>query len=260
MRATRSYVAGVGTTGALLGAIGCAFAILSAVVAVHGWSLRLGAPEVATLDGGGAAVRAQATFPWPAGTPAAGFGADGAGAARSRVEGAGPRAGERVGAFGLVAPTGGGAPGASGGAPGATAPGGTPRAVAAVPPAAGRPRAGGAGGGSAPAPPTGPRPLPGGSGVVPAAGATVTQAAGVAGGAVAQAGQQVGGVVQGATGQVGATVGQVSPSAGQTVTHAGEAAGGVVSGAGDAAGQVVAGAGAAVGGALAGLGGSPSDG
>ena len=49
MRATKGYVAGVGTTSALVGAIGCAFAVLSAVVAVHGWPLRLRAPGV--VDG-----------------------------------------------------------------------------------------------------------------------------------------------------------------------------------------------------------------
>ena len=67
MRATKGYVAGVGTTSALLGAIGCAFAILSAVVAVHGWPLTLGSPGVATVDGGGAAAGPAAAFAWPAG-------------------------------------------------------------------------------------------------------------------------------------------------------------------------------------------------
>src|SRR5215218_10276129 len=51
MRATKGYVAGVGTTGALVGAIGCAFAVLSTVVAVQGWPLGLAAPGVATFEG-----------------------------------------------------------------------------------------------------------------------------------------------------------------------------------------------------------------
>ncbi|HEX7290445.1 MAG TPA: hypothetical protein VF250_04880, partial [Conexibacter sp.] len=50
MRATKGYVAGAGTTGALIGAIGCAFAVLSAVVAVHGWPLELNGPGTSTVD------------------------------------------------------------------------------------------------------------------------------------------------------------------------------------------------------------------
>ena len=50
MRATRGYAAGIGTTAALIGAIGCAFAVLSAIVAVHGFGLATASPDVATLD------------------------------------------------------------------------------------------------------------------------------------------------------------------------------------------------------------------
>lgn len=56
MRATKGYLAGLGTTSALIAAIACAFAILSAVVAVRGWTGALAAPPVPTLEGGGAAL------------------------------------------------------------------------------------------------------------------------------------------------------------------------------------------------------------
>ncbi|MDO8199270.1 hypothetical protein, partial [Conexibacter sp. CPCC 205762] len=37
MRATRAYIAGIGTTGALLAAAACIFAIASAIVAYSAW-------------------------------------------------------------------------------------------------------------------------------------------------------------------------------------------------------------------------------
>ena len=53
MRATRGYLAGLGTTGALVAAIGCTFAVVSGVVAVRGWpGAQLGL-QSSTLDGGG---------------------------------------------------------------------------------------------------------------------------------------------------------------------------------------------------------------
>ncbi|HZV75590.1 MAG TPA: hypothetical protein VFF79_17910 [Conexibacter sp.] len=267
MRATKGYVAGVGTTSALIGAIGCAFAIVSAVVAVHGWPLALSTPSVATLDGRGAAaagdpfaVARGGVFASASATRAAAH----AGVVRLELATSGRSAGGGDGRRGPLA----GPPdlaggqrstsGASGRAP-ASGPGasaaspspgpGSGSAPAPAPaPAPGQPVVGGGGGSGTP-------PAPSGSGAAASGlGGVVAQGTSGAGTAVTQTGQQLGGAVQGATGRLGVVVGQVSPAAGQVVTQTGQVAGGVVSGAAGAAGQVVAGAGAAVGGLLGGLG------
>lgn len=268
MRATKGYVAGLGTTSALVAAIACAFAVVSAVVAVQGWTGTLASPGVQTLDAGEAAR--------PSGSLEGLFGA-GADSARVRdrqVGGRALRASGRAGAPANTTPAGeslaglrisDGAPHAAPGtngqdpvAPGATA---AERAAGSspgpAPASAAPPRAPGApGGGERPAP-TEPPASPqapgaaGGSG----AGGTVGELTSGVGEAVGRTGQQLGGVVQGATGQLGGTVGQVSPAAGQVVTQTGQAAAGAVSGATGAVGQVVQGAGGAVGGLLGGLGG-----
>jgi len=244
MRATKGYVAGLGTTTALIGAIGCAFAILSAAMAVHGWPLTLGSdPGVPTLEGGAAppegasllapgllgAVRDAGAAPAPARR-------DGGRLVTSVPGGRGTLAGEPS-VSALDAPA------------GAPAPAGLPRTGAATASTGGRPgttppTGGGTAGGGTPPPSS----LPGsGAGASSTVGSTVTQVASGAGGAVTQVGQQLGGAVQDATEQVGGDVGQVSPAVGQTVTQTGQVAGGVVTGATGTVGQVVTGAGTAVG-------------
>jgi hypothetical protein len=272
MRATKGYVAGVGTTGALVGAIGCAFAVLSTVVAVQGWPLALTAPSVATLDqrtpsAGDAFPSLLNVFPTaatvrtlaPARAPAPHTTAqvlhvgrlqsDGGPLASTFTPAVGDHQPNAAGDAGRVPSTG---PGASAASPAPGAGGGsTPAPV--QPGAGGGTGPGGSGSGTPPAssPST---PPASGSGSSPGLGGTVTQVTGGTGTVVSQTGQQLGGAVQGATGQLGGVVGQVSPAAGQLVTQTGQVAGGVVSGATGMAGQVVSGAGATVGRLLGGLG------
>lgn len=257
MRATKGYVAGVGTTSALVGAIGCAFAVMSGVVAVHGWPLTLSAPHVSTVDGAAAAEAAPlpqlvALF---TGQPDV-FG--------SRRGDAGPRSAARAGgeriaaaerpvasAFGLrggVVPSGGAShpepvtrSGASAASPVPSAGGSVPQ-----PPSTGA----ATGGGVSTPPASGGGSAGGGATDATTLGGAVTQVTSGTGTAVAQTGQQLSGAVQGATGQLGAALGQVSPAVGQTVTQTGQVVGGVVSGATSTAGQVVSGTGAVVGGLL----------
>ena len=258
MRATKGYVAGLGTSSALVGAIGCAFAILSAVVAVHGWPLALGAPGTSTVDGRGAATEAALPslefFPT---APAA----DAPGARHASAGAGGQGADERVVPAGPVASAYGPATGDRSGGTHGAAGGGTLASAPAT--AAGS--SGSAGPGISPTPSSGggssTPPPPSRSGAGSGAGSTtlggtVTQVTSGAGTAVAQTGQQLGGVVQGATSQLGDAVGQVSPAAGQVVTQTGQAAGGVVSGATTTVGGVVTGAGTTAGGLLGGLTGS----
>lgn len=253
MRATKGYVAGVGTTSALVGAIGCAFAVLSTVVAVHGWPLTLSGPSTPTVEGRSAAVE-------DAGARLGAFLEAPRGAAHSRARvsrvakteraGVAPAsAGPVASAFGPT--TAHGVPVTRG--PRGRSPSGGPAAGAASPSpgsaAGARPvPAAGAGSGSGT---TATPPPPADSSTT--LGGAVTEVTGGAGTAVAQTGQQLAGAVQGATSQLGGTVGQLSPAAGQAVAQTGQVAGGVVSGATGAAGQVVSGAGATVGGLLGGL-------
>jgi trimeric autotransporter adhesin len=255
MRATEGYVAGVGTTSALMGAIGCAFALLTTVVAVHGWPLELSTPGPATVEdhGGmegalppvglfpafrravpaGGAGRPVQTGPRPGIAPArmgpvaSAFGQP-AGATRRPADGRTPSVGPAAGAAGKTL--------AADAAPATPTP--VPR--------------GDAGPGSD-GPPAASPPSDGGSSTT--LGGTVVQVTSGAGTAVALTGQQLGSAVQGTTGQLGGAVGQVSPTAGKTVTQTGQVVGGVVSGATSATGQVVAGAGATAGRLLGGLGG-----
>ncbi len=263
MRATKGYVAGVGTTTALVAAIACAFAVLSAVVAVRGWSGTLSSPQVATLDGT-AATPSEDLF------AGLGLSVDPASGAHgvAAVVGAGPDAGDRGGAAlpaarpladfqvsdGAAAPVADRRP--EGGAPGVSAAGSAAAGAGASAPAVPVPgtRTPAAGGGSVP-PPSSPVDGAGSSEPQPGLGGAVTQVTSGVGTAVTQTGQQLGGAVQGATAQLGGAVGQVSPTAGQVVTQTGQAVGGAVSGATGTVGQVVQGTGAAVGGILGGLGG-----
>jgi hypothetical protein len=251
MRATKGYVAGVGTTSALVGAIGCAFAVLSAIVAVQGWPLKLNAPGASTVEGrdveGASSLSSQGLFPALMAADAAAR----AGAGRSDRGGAQTVAAPVASAFGPVGPaadvrTPGTRGSADGPAPAAGAAGPITGASAGPDPA---PGAGSDGGQTAPPP------SDGDGGSAPTLGGTVAEVTSGAGTAVSQTGQQLGSAVQGATGQLGGTVGQVSPAAGQLVTQSGQTAGGVVSGATGAVSQVVAGTGAAAGSLLGGLGG-----
>jgi hypothetical protein len=258
MRATKGYVTGVGTTSALVGAIGCAFAVMSAVVAVHGWPLMLSTPDVRTVEGPAAAevvgfsrlfgvfarrVDARATDRAHARRRSLARGAD-------RVTAAGPFASAFGSGGGAVAPVSG-----SGRTPAAARPGASTASPAPSPGGGALPRQpssngstdnGGSSGPSAP----GTTPPGAGSTIL---GEVVTQVTSGTGAAVTQTGQQLGGVAPGTTGQLGGVVGQVSPAAGQAVTQTGQVVGGVVSGATGFTGQVVSGAGATVGGVLGGL-------
>ena len=252
MRATKGYVAGVGTTSALIGAIGCAFALLTAVVAVHGWPLELRAPGTSTVEGrapaGEDAWSAFHLLPAEHGRVARPHGRTRRGRAHGVVHtpsgpfasAFGPAASERVhetdGPAAGRAPLGGSAAGTAGSVPDS-------RAGATTAPVAGA-GAGAPGGDGTTAPP------PASDGSPTTLGGAVTEIASGAGTTVAQTGQQLADTTQGATTQLGDAVGQVSPAAGQAVTQAGQAAGGVVGGATSAAGQVVSGAGTTVGGLL----------
>jgi hypothetical protein len=264
MRASKGYVAGVGTTGALVGAIGCAFAVLSTVVAVQGWPLALSAPSMATLeqqaDAGGEALPRLDAFAFASGRPHAHEARlapetagrtlrrgraqdDGGPLAAAFGPGVGGRKPRADGRAGVVPSAGVGASAASpvpGAGEGSPVPSPSP-SPSPVPPSAG-------GSSGADAPP------PAGADSPPTLGGTVTQVTSGAGTVVSQTGQQLSGTVQGATGQLGGVVGQVSPAAGQAVAQTGQVVGGVVSGATGAAGQVVSGAGTAVGRLLGGLG------
>jgi hypothetical protein len=245
MRATKGYLAGLGTTSALVAAIACAFTILSAVVAVRGWTGAPSAPPVSTLDGRAAGLGEPFGALLGGGRfgPADGARADGPRRAQRDATGRGDGAGAGNLLARLEAPGGGsrisGVSG-QGAAAASSAAGGTQRLPGSPP----------GSGGSDPRP--GEPDEPSGGGL----GGAVTQVASGAGAAVTQAGQQLGGAVQGTSGQLGGAVGAVSPAAGQIVTQTGAAAGGAVGGASEAAGQVLADAGGAIGGVLGGLGGS----
>ncbi len=251
VRATKGYVAGVGTTSALIGAIGCAFAVLSAVVAVHGWPLTLQAPDASTVEDrgtGGGALPSLGLFPAAQRTRADGRAAAEPGRrARGIVVRAG--AGPVAGAFGPSADRRVPATHAPASGP---APAGAPAAGAAGSPAQPSPSPG-AGSGSAGSETTATPPPPAADGSSPTLGGTVTQVMSGAGTAVSQTGQQLGGAVQGATSQLGDVVGQVSPAVGQAVTQAGQTVGGVVGGTTGTVGQVVTGTGTTVGRLLGGL-------
>jgi hypothetical protein len=61
MRTTRAFIAGLGTTGSLVAAVACAFVVVSAVVAFHGWP-GVAVPErVANVVVGDGIVPAAAT-------------------------------------------------------------------------------------------------------------------------------------------------------------------------------------------------------
>ncbi|HET6449611.1 MAG TPA: hypothetical protein VFG31_10940 [Conexibacter sp.] len=254
MRATKGYVAGVGTTSALVGAIGCAFAVMSAVVAVHGWPLRLSSPSMTTVDGrtpsdADAFPRLLDLFGGGLGVAHGHAAPQRAPAARLRVRRVSTVAGPFASAFGshagVVAPTRRAADPVPVPRPGASAASPAPRAasetIAPTPPSSGE-TYGGSGGSTTP---TGP-----GTADTTTLGGAVTQVTSGAGTTVAQTGQQLSGVVQGTTSQLGGVVAQVSPAVGQVVTQTGQVVGGVVGGTTGAAGQVVAGAGATVGGVL----------
>jgi hypothetical protein len=253
MRATKGYVAGVGTTSALVGAIGCAFAVMSAVVAVQGWPLTLSSPGVTTVDGRAAGdadalPRLSDLFEGPADALAARRShARTRLASRTRAGLAPTVTGPFASAFGphdgAVAPASGGSGNAGSSGPGASAASPAPAAGGGTVP--GQPGGGTATGGTG-----GSAPIPTGSDGSTTLGGAVTQVTSGAGTAVTQTGQQLSGAVQGTTGQLGGVVGQVSPAVGQVVTQTGQVAGGVVGGATGTAGQVVSGAGATVGGLL----------
>ncbi len=270
MRASKGYVAGVGTTGALVGAIGCAFAVLSTVVAVQGWPLAVSTPGVATLEGQAPAAadglpRLLDLFPSAtterrfgrAGGPPPQAAAEGVLRVGNGSQGAGPLAGAFAPAPSSRQPAGGNDVGRVPSAgPGASAASPPPGAGGSSAPSPSEPGAG-SGGGSGDTGGTGavtPPPTGTGTGSSSGLGGAVTQVTSGAGTAVSQTGQHLSGTVQGTTGQVGGVVGQVSPAAGQAVTQTGQVVGGVVSGATGAAGQVVSGAGATVGRLLGGLG------
>jgi len=252
MRATKGYVAGVGTTSALVGAIGCAFVVLSAVVAVHGWPLTLSLPGASTVEDQGAA--AESALPTLDVFPSAEGAADrdvrgGDGARGATTMRLGPAAADAAPVASAFGPDGGDRSAASGDpagrAPTAGAAGPAPGSSAAQTGATPGPV--GSGGSTTTSPPAAP-----GDGAT-TLGGTVTQVTSTAGSAVTQTGQQLGGTVQGATSQLGGVVGQVSPAAGQTLTQTGQVVGGVVSGATGTVGQVVSGAGTTAGGLLGGL-------
>jgi hypothetical protein len=261
MRATKGYVAGVGTSSALVGAIGCAFALLTTVVAVQGWPLVLGSPGTATLEARATADPLPPLGVFPA-AEAMRRAVSAGGAGRS------PRAGARTTLTAVKQVPVASAFGPASGQRTRRQHGFTGGPALAAGPAAGvgiAPKSGaGSGATSPPASPvdssaggstiaTTPPPTSGGSSAT--LGGTVTEVTSGVGTVVSQTGQQLGGTVQGATSQLGGAVGQVSPSVGQAVTQTGQVAGGVVSGATSTAGQVVSGKGTTVGRLLGGLGG-----
>jgi hypothetical protein len=203
-RATRAYLAGIGTSGSLLAGAALMFVLGSALVAFHGW------PHVAAQPSPGEVVVSPSSA--TAGSPVArrlafitaaaaagGAGAPGSGAPGRGVTGVhrvATRGGQHsIGAPASVSQTGGGAgAGGSSSAPGCEA-------------------VGCSDGGSSP-----------GSGAVPPAPQPVEQVAGALGNVVGGAGRTVGATVRRATSTVGAVVGTVSPSGGNAVSDTGSGA------------------------------------
>jgi len=260
MRATsRGYIAGVGTTGALVAAAVCAFVVVSAIVAFEGWpEVRLGL-HPATLDGSAGSTADPIASARLGAEPAASVPSNATGetrgSARHGAVPAGPGGDLGSGRLAGEAPAVPGEPPAhvpAGGGTGArrvahgsvTEPSGSERGTDGTPTPT-----------PSPATPGDPTPPPaGGSSGAGTVGATVTQVTGTVGTTITQTGQQLGGTVGATTGQVGTLVGQLSPAVGQTVTQTGQVAGGVVSGATGTVGQVVQGTGQVVGSLLGGLG------
>lgn len=273
MRTRKAFIAGLGTTGALMAAMVCMFAIVSAIVAFEGWpSLHLGRSATTLEDSGTrAAVAPQGAGATPDGdagvdrASAAHSGSDRRHGHRRGVDRLGERPAQGSGDGSVPISAGGDVKGVAGVGTGGSNP------TIAEPSTADRAPDGGraatppdpSDGPSDPAPaapPSQPPPPSGGSGQPPASGGgglgeTVNQVTTGVGGVVTQTGSNLGGTVTTTTGQVGAVVGQVSPQLGQTVTQTGQVVGGVVTGTTGTVGQVVQGTGGVVGGLLGGLGG-----
>lgn len=264
MRTRKAFIAGLGTTGALMAAMACTFAIVSSIVAFEGWpSLHLGR-SATTLEDGGTLSTTAADSGLPLASPAVDGRVDTAGSSRHaqrvgalgdrRVRGSGDDVLGGDGQAVVKDVTGSGGLDSSAG-PAADVPpahtsdrdgagsgkaGGDPDpAAAAEPPSAQPPAAGGTSPGSS------------GDGGV---GEAVDQVTTVAGTTVGQTGAALGATVGATTGQLGAVAGQVSPVLGQKVAQTGQAVGGAVTGTTGTVGQVVQGTGGVVGGLLGGLG------
>lgn len=207
-RATRAYLAGIGTSGSLLAGAALMFIVASAMVAFHGWPQVAAQPspaEVVVSPGSAAAsvspVARRLAFitaaPRPGGTGAAGAGGH-ALPGGGRTVGSGPRHSiggraptERAGAPAL--PSAGGSSGSSGSS-----------------------GCGTGGCGSAPVP----NPIPAATVPQPAK-QTVHEIAGTLGGVVGGVGTTLGSTVQRTTSTVGGAVGTVSPTVGGTVSKTG---------------------------------------
>ncbi len=272
MRTRKAFIAGFGTTGALMAATVCMFAVVSAIVAFEGWpSVQVGRPAT-TLDDGGVL-----------GTSAEGGGAvtDSGGEAVTRTahshRALGKRPARGSGELGgVVGDEQSEVKGISG--LGEVERGASDSST--IPPAARGSAQDGLGGGTSDdgdPPPSGPSgssgsppsqpPAGDGTGssgdgglggtveeVTSSLGATVGQTGAALGATVGQTGAALGTTVGTTTGQLGATVGQVSPALGQTVVQTGQVVGTALAGTTGTVGQVVSGTGGVVGGLLGGLG------
>jgi hypothetical protein len=229
MRATKAYIAGLGTTGILITCFLLLLAVGSALVAFDGW------PGAAADDGlERVVVKNQAQRSPVSGSrhePAAGPGEP---ARERRTDGAGKRsAGARRGSTQRAERSRVDEP--------APAPDDGPSPVPGQAGHGARDVRTGGGDGArgiqAPA-------------AAPNVGNTVEQATGGLGDTVQGATGGLGDSVRGATGGVGEAVGGVSPGVGETVTGTGDAAGQVMDGAGQEVGNLVEDTGRAVNGAL----------
>lgn len=260
MRTRKAFIAGFGTTGALMAATVCMFTVVSAIVAFEGWpSLHLGRP-ITTLEGDSA----------PVGDTGLALAGDMAG---GRATGQRADRSHRISALGERPVHGSGEIVRSDEEQAvvkAVSDEGAPASADPQSPAAhgsGQGDVGGDDGGSDSTPsdptPSAPPPAqsPSGDGSTPGPagdgglGDTVGQTTSGLGTTVGQTGAALGTTVGTATGQVGTVVGQVSPALGQTIAQTGQTVGGVVTGTTGAVGQVVQGTGGVLGGLVGGLGG-----
>jgi hypothetical protein len=221
MKATKAYIAGLGTTAVLIGSFLLLLAVGSALVAFDGW------PGAAADDGlDRVVVERDSTRTAPARAKrATGMRARAAGRARDR-RGAEPAARSHRGDL-RRRPA---------GAAGGLGDGDAPQGGAGAPPSpASDTSATGGGGGDGR-----------GGGGLPQLPVSAPDVANTVSGATGGGGD----AVQGATGAAGQALGGVSPGAGEAVTGTGETVGGVVDSAGQQAGGVVGGAGETVDGVL----------
>jgi hypothetical protein len=233
MRATKAYIAGLGTTGILITCFLLLLAVGSALVAFQGWpgaAAGDGLERVVVKNQAERSAAASASRDEPAalrGEPAPEPGVEGAG--QRSVAGVRHGSARRARQSRVDEP-----------AP-APAPGdGSSRAPGEAGPGAGDARSGGgdaAKGTQVPA-------------AAPDIGDSVERATGGLGDTAQGTTGALGDGVRGATGGLGDPVGGVSPGLGETVTGTGDAAGQVVDGAGEEVGNVVQDTGSAVNGVL----------